>query len=415
MYGSQMYDCVVIGGGIVGVCIAYELADRGVEVCVLDGEGICEGASYGNAGVVSSWACVPISMPGMWRESLKWLLDVEAPLFIRFGHILPFIPWGLRFLREGNRASAGKNADGMLALCRGSADAYQSYLEGTGKEHLLKDSFYIYAYRDKSKTDLNRLEWRLRKERGIAIERIDSKELQALEPELSERFESAVILGNHARTTNPMGMGKAIWQKAKAKGAKLLPHQVEKLIKTADGFKIVTQQETLQTKQVVLSAGVWSAKLLGAFGISVPLEAERGYHLFLQNSGIDIQNSVMDGDRYAVASAMEGGVRIAGTAEFAGIDAPPDFRRARTFLKLIKEMFPDIKTDHAKEWMGRRPSMPDSLPCLGELEDVKGLFLAFGHAHYGLSMAPATAKLIADAVIGKPDTRRLCSYSIKRF
>ena len=123
----------------------------------------------------------------------------------------------------------------------------------------------------------------------------------------------------------------------------------------------------------------------------------------------------MDANAKFVASSMVAGVRCAGTAEFAGLDEPPDYRRARVFMRLAKDLFPDINTEHTVEWMGSRPSFPDSLPCLGSVPGEDDLFCAFGHSHYGFGMAPNTGRIVAGIVTGEPVNVDLAPYRIDRF
>ena len=123
----------------------------------------------------------------------------------------------------------------------------------------------------------------------------------------------------------------------------------------------------------------------------------------------------MDADAKFVASSMAAGIRCAGTAEFAGLDAPPDYRRAKAFIRLAKNLLPKINTEDTVEWMGSRPSFPDSLPCLGEIPGQDGLFCAFGHSHYGFGMAPNTGRVIASVITGEPLNIDLTPYSITRF
>jgi D-amino-acid dehydrogenase len=154
---------------------------------------------------------------------------------------------------------------------------------------------------------------------------------------------------------------------------------------------------------------------LEPLGIKVPLEAERGYHLVFRDPGITINNSIMDTQGKFAASSMLAGVRCAGTTEFAGLDAPPDYRRAKMFKRLGRRLFPQLNVDDAEEWMGTRPSFPDSLPCIGEVPGRANLFSAFGHSHYGFGMAPNTGRIVAELVSGQQPNVDITPYRIDRF
>jgi D-amino-acid dehydrogenase len=143
--------------------------------------------------------------------------------------------------------------------------------------------------------------------------------------------------------------------------------------------------------------------------------SERGYHAEFSNPGIELNHSVMDADAKFIASSMEGGVRVAGHAEFAPPDAPPSKRRQKIFLRLAKAAFPDLQTGNVSLWTGCRPSFPDSLPMIDQLDEQPGLFLNFGHSHYGLMMSPASGELTAQLVCGDRPNVSLDGYSASRF
>ncbi len=416
MDDSQAKDVTIIGAGAVGIASALSLLELGETVELIDRDEPASGASHGNAGVVSPWTCVPQSMPGVWRNVPKWLMDPEGPLNVRLSYLPQFIPWAIRFIRAGHPDRLPTIADAMLALNRPSVDLYRHHLDGTGAQHLLSDSYYLHVYRNADAIDLNQLAWRMRSERGVPLEVVREKELWDLEPALSHEYQGAVVIRDQARALDPGGIWKVLADKARGMGAVFHKREVKALTPQSDsGWRIETDQGPMTARKVVVAAGAWSARLLKPLGHKVPLEAERGYHLVFTSPGVTVNNSIMETEAKFVASSMAAGVRCAGTAEFAGIDAPPDYRRAQIFKAHARRLFPDINTDEVTQWMGRRPSFPDSLPCIGEVPGQPNLFVAFGHSHYGFGMAPATGRIIAGVVHGTPPNVDLAPYSIGRF
>ena len=406
----------IIGAGIVGICTAISLLEKGFEVVLIDRDGPAEGASHGNAGVVSPWTCVPQSTPGIWRGIPKWVLNPDGPVALRWGYIPKFIPWALKFLAAGKEDRLPEIADAMLALNRPNVDLYRQLLNGTGQEHLIVDSMYVHVFRNPAAADLNKLVWRLREERGVPLQLAGPDELADIEPALSDNFKAAVLLNGQARARDPGGVGKALAHKAEQMGANFNRCSVNHIQPGTDGGWIIhTDNGEINAEKLVIAAGAWSARLLAPLGFKLPLEAERGYHLVFKNPGVVVNNSIMDSDAKFVASSMNAGVRCAGTAEFAGLDAPPDYRRARTFIRLAKNLFPKINTDEPIEWMGSRPSFPDSLPCLGKVSGEENLFCAFGHSHYGFGMAPNTGRVVAEIVSGSSPNIKMAPYKIDRF
>ena len=406
----------IIGAGIVGICTAISLLEKGFDVLLIDRNEPAEGASHGNAGVVSPWTCVPQSMPGVWRSIPKWLFDPEGPIALKWSYLPKFIPWAIKFLEAGKEEGLPAIADAMQALNRPNVDLYRQLLEGTGSEHLIVESMYVHVSRNEDAVDLNSLAWKLREERGVPIEVVGPERLREVEPDLSPAYKTGVLMKGQARAIDPGGVGKALAEKAKRMGADFLKAGVHRIEQSPTGeWNIHTDAGERKAINLIIAAGAWSARLLEPLGYDLPLEAERGYHLIFQNPDITVNNSIMDADAKFVASSMAAGVRCAGTAEFAGLDALPDYRRAQVFVRLAKHLFPDINTKDTIEWMGSRPSFPDSLPCLGEIPSKKGLFCAFGHSHYGFGMAPNTGRVVASIVTGEPVNIDLTPYQISRF
>ncbi|MBT6096037.1 MAG: FAD-binding oxidoreductase [Rhodospirillaceae bacterium] len=406
----------IVGAGIVGICTALSLLEKGAEVEVIDRDPPAEGASHGNAGVISPWTCVPQSMPGVWKNVPKWLLDPEGPVALRWGYLPKFLPWALKFLRAADETGLPAIGDAMSALNRPNVDLYRRHLDGTGHEALVGASMYVHVYRNPAEADLTQLAWRMRAERDVPLQVVGEGELHEIEPALSPGYKAAVLLKDQARALDPSAIGKALADKARAMGATFRQSAVHKVQPAGDGgWTLLTDDGELRAEKLVIAAGAWSARLLEPLGIKVPLEAERGYHLVFQNPGITVNNSIMDTQGKFVASLMNAGVRCAGTAEFAGLDTAPDYRRAQVFSNLAKRLFPEINTEDAVEWMGSRPSLPDSLPCLGEVPGHAGLFAAFGHSHYGFGMAPNTGRVVAEVVSGAMPNIDMAPYRIDRF
>jgi D-amino-acid dehydrogenase len=345
----------------------------------------------------------------------KWVIDPEGPIFIRKRYLASFLPWALKFLQAGKVEKVEKIGDAMMVLSDRSPSHYRELLSGTSELELVKDSYYIFAYKKAEQASFDHFGWQMRKKRKVPLSLINAEQLQELEPYISKKFEAAILIHEQARALNPHAIGKALVSKARALGVKFFQSKV-KFIQKEDNVWVTNCAENKYfSGKLVLAAGVWSASLLRPFGYDLPLQAERGYHLLCQNPEITINHSIMDVEHMCVASQMESGIRIAGTAEFAGIEAKPDHRRAFVFKKALKNLFPSINVDHAEPWMGRRPTFPDSLPCIGPVPNLKGLFAAFGHSHYGLGQAPNTGQIVADCIMGKKSGVDMKPYRIDRF
>lgn len=416
MSEDQSRDAIVIGAGIIGVCAALALRDKGFSVTVLDRVGPAEATSHGNAGVVSPWSCVPQSMPGLWKNVPKWLLDPEGPLTVRWGYLPRMVPWLAGFLAAGAEKRLPAIADAMLAVNRPNLDMYHQYLTGTGEEDLVKDCCYLHVSRTDKGANTNDLAWRLRRDRGVPFEQLSGDEAREMEPELSPDIKAAVVIRQQGRTVNPGRLGKVLAAKAEAMGVAFPLTEVKGITpREGGGYRVETSEGPREAGTVVIAAGAWSARLLAPLGVKVALEAERGYHLIFKDPGVTLTHSIMDADNKFVTSSMEMGVRSAGTAEFAGIDAAPNYQRAKVFAKHTKSLLPNLNVDETVEWMGRRPSPPDSVPYIGEVPGYPRLFHGFGHGHLGLTGAPMTGRMIAALASDEPLNLDMTPYRIDRF
>lgn len=408
-------DVTVLGGGIVGICSALSLAERGLRVRLIDRDEPGQATSYGNAGIISPWSVVPQSMPGLWRKVPGWLLDPLGPVAVRPAYLPRMAPWGLRFLYEGRRSRIPRISEAMSLLNRDCVSLFRQHLAGTGREDLIRDSIYVHAFRNPAEADLLDLGYAIRREKGARIERIGAADLRDLEPDLSPEFQAAILIHDQARAMSPGEIGTVLADKFRRMGGEILRRTVTAIRPTEWGWVCDTPEGELKSPKLVLALGVWSARLLKPLGINIPLESERGYHVSFPDPGVSLNHSVMDMDMKFVASSMADGLRVAGTAEFAGLDAPENEKRLTGLIRLAKSMLPGLSDKDIHTWSGQRPSLPDSLPCIGEIEGFPGLIAAFGHSHYGLMMAPKTGRIVADLVTGVPANLDLSPFRALRF
>ncbi|WP_281856779.1 NAD(P)/FAD-dependent oxidoreductase [Litoreibacter halocynthiae] len=405
----------IIGAGIVGICCALSLQERGVKVRLIDRGAPGQEASFGNAGVISPWSIIPQAMPGIWKSIPKMLLSVDGPLSVKPSFWPKMIPWGLRFLSHSGEASARAASDAMEVLCQSSVMLYRRHLEGTGHENLVVDSWYVHAFRNADSASLRDLGFQIRQEKGAELELIGRDQIKQVEPALSPDFKAAVLIKGQARARAPGKIAEVLAQKARSQAAEIIRAEITALQRDETGWQLTTTTGMIRAHKLILAAGVWSADLLKPLGLNMPLAAERGYHVAFANPEVTLNNSVMDVDAKIVASSMLDGIRVAGSSEFAAIDAPADPRKEKLLAKQARTMLPDLNTSAMTSWMGRRPSFPDSLPALGQIKNQPGLFAAFGHSHYGLMMAPKTGELIADLVAGVAPNTDLTPFEPLRF
>lgn len=405
----------ILGGGIIGICCALSLAQRGIAVRMIDRNTPGQGATSGNAGIISPWSIVPMALPGLWKKLPGMMLDKQQPLKVHPRFWPQMLPWGLKFMNQSDEASVRRISESMQYLCSPSIELYRKHLAGTGNEGLVKDSLYVHAFRSADKPSLKSLDYRIRQEKGADLTLIGTDDLHQLEPALSRDFKAAVLIKGQARAVSPGDIAASLAQKASDLGVEILRFETSSLQHSGSEWVLKGAEASIHCETLVLAAGIWSGELLKSIGVILPMVAERGYHVEYTNPGIEVNNSIMDVDAKVVASSMSGGMRLAGAAEFGWADAPPDLHRKPLMDTQAKAMFPELRDSEPNFWMGHRPSLPDSLPVLGRVPGHEGLFAAFGHSHYGLMMAPKTGEVIAELISGTVSDVNLSAFSPERF
>jgi len=413
---SEMKDVVIIGAGIVGMSCALNLQREGHVVTVVDCLKPGEGCSQVHAGLISPGTCVPMALPGILTKIPKWLFDPLGPLSLRWRYLPWAMPFLVRLLRNANMKSAEATSIALRNLHAGAFDLYEELFEGMDVSDLIRRTGHLCVYERKETMERNRRGWNLRERRGVKVEYLDKKDIQEMEPALAPIYNCAVFLPEHGITRNPLRMVQIMAQKFLAAGGKTLQQKIKGFEIGPDGpHSLYTDGGQIPAQQVVIAAGAWSGKLTKQLGDRIPLETERGYHLHLPAPGIALNRGMINGEHVFAVSPMETGVRLAGTVEFAGLKAAPNYRRARILFKHAQRMIPGIKDEGATECMGHRPSLPDSRPLIDYSSRFHSVTYAFGHSHFGASGSPMTGKLIADLVAQRHPQIDISPFRLNRF
>jgi glycine/D-amino acid oxidase-like deaminating enzyme len=405
---------VVVGAGIIGACTALRLARDGRRVVLVDRLDPGEGCSFGNAGALSPAAVVPMALPGMLGKVPGWLRDPDGPLVVRPRYALRAAPWLLRWVRASRAAVVLQASDALNALNRGTLDGYRDLLDAAQFADLVRLGGHLYAFRSRPTAAGDVLAQTLRERHGVRTQSLDAGELREAEPALSPDYAAGLLLPDNGQTVNPHRLVRTLVDNLVAAGGRVLRDEVRRVAADAGRVEVVTASSRMPAAAVVLAAGAWSRTLLRDLHADVPLESERGYHLMLQDASSGPRRPTMLADRKFFATPMEHGLRLAGTVEFAGLDAPADWTRAEALMRHAQAAFPSLRATQWTRWLGHRPSLPDSVPVIDRLP-VPGVFVAFGHGHLGMSGGPGTARLVADLVAGRRPFIDPAPYRHDRF
>ncbi|MBY0267371.1 MAG: FAD-dependent oxidoreductase [Burkholderiales bacterium] len=412
----QTRNITVIGAGIVGIATASYLRRDGHAVTVVDQRPPGEYCSFGNAGILSPGSCAPISMPGILGQVPGYLMDPLGPLALRWSYLPKAMPWLLRFVAAADRKRVERIADGLRALLVQTFEAYEPLVKNAGVEDLIHRSGYIAVYSDRKAYEADALGWKLRRDRGVVIDELDAEELRRRVPQLKGDFRMGLFLHDHGWCANPERLTKSLAAQFERDGGRILQRSVLGIDVGPNGPRALrTDAGDLPVETLVICAGSHSNEFSAALGDAVPLEAERGYHVTFSDPRVELPMPLMVPEHKCFVTPMEMGLRIAGQSEFAGIDAAPDYRRADRLATLMQRMFPGISRVDATQWMGRRPSMPDSTPVIGRATRYANTYYAFGHGHVGLCGGAPTGRLMADLIAGRPSRIDLAPYRPDRF
>lgn len=413
---------VVVGAGIVGICTAIELRRQGLRVTVLDRLEPGQGCSFGNAGILAAHAVVPIGLPGAGRQLPRMLFDAESPLALRWGSLPRTLPWLARMRRESTPARVHEIADAMKALYRSTLELHQGLAQEAGVPGLIRPTPGLYVHRDAAGIDLEHgLAWRLRRERGAHIEVLEGAALREAEPALSADYTRGVRMGPMGCTVNPLRLVQAYAALLVRMGGQVQRAAVSHLQPQTPGashgdvITVHTSDGPVRADVAVVAAGAWSAELLKPLGLSLPLIAERGYHVTFDDPGIRLNHVVTEVEAHFACTSMEMGLRVAGTEELGGADDAPRWRRAEVLQRQARRLFPSARLELASRWMGPRPGLPDSLPAIGLVPGHANVYVAAGHGHLGLTGAPHTGQLVAQLVAATRATISLDAYAPGRF
>ncbi|MGH8777937.1 NAD(P)/FAD-dependent oxidoreductase [Paraburkholderia sp.] len=410
-------DVVIIGSGIVGLACAWSALREGATVTVIDRDFEGDRASHGNAGGIAVTESTPISVNGLYMKALKWLFDPLGPLSLDWKHVPSALPWFMAFRRAGNK---DRFREISLALARLNDRVYDDLIPmftdiGAMETLYRRGALTVYETDDAFAADQR--EWAFKRELGVRWRAMSADEIRACEPSLAPVFRHGVFLDDWSHIGNPERLVTQLRERVRQLGATFVVGRV-KLLDLADALApaaVTDTGERVKGRRLVVATGAWSAALAESIGDRVLLDSERGYNTTLPAHGIGLSREVIFAERRFVATPLDIGVRIGGAAEFAGLTAPPNFRRSDALLALGKRFLPGIDDTGAVRWMGHRPATPDSLPVIGRSPRAPSVIYAFGHGHLGLTQSATTGALVADLLANRTPGIDLEPYSISRF
>ncbi len=409
-----MKSIAVIGAGIVGICSAYFLKKSGFRVTLIDREDPGTMTSFGHACSFADYANVPVNYPGLIWDVPKMLLKKDGPLAVDFFYILKNIPWALSFLKNCKKEKVEEIASSLTNLLKHSQISYDEIFKEVNVQEYISHEENLYLFDTKKSLDNYEYANVIRKNNSVKFRNLNKEEVKDLEPNIADVYYAGQLFTGSRHTTNPLAISTKIFEKFLELGGIYIKQNVTNLIQKENNIEIYLGNKKINFDKMIVCAGAWSNKIANLLGENFPLDTERGYHILFNTNEKLIKRPVAWSESGFYLIQIHDGVRAAGTVEIAGINKEPNLKRIKMIERQSRKVLPQLG-EIKSTWMGRRPTLPDSLPIIGESSKNKNIIYAFGHQHIGWTLGAITGKIITTITNGKKPNINIEAYSPNRF
>jgi D-amino-acid dehydrogenase len=410
-------DVLVLGAGMVGVGAALHLQKRGRDVVLIDRhERAGEETSFGNAGMIECASVFPYMFPRDFGQILRYALNRAPQVRYQFSDLPAFLPWLVRYFLASSPQRALHSAMAELPLIQRSLVEHEALIVEANAPELLRRTGWIKLFRSDATLANARRDLERAKKYGVTGEVLDRRAIAAREPNLTGEFTGATYFPAPGFVPDPGGLAKAYAALFGRKGGRFLVGDARTLEQSGGRWRVATLEGAVTAREVVVAMGPWSDQIFGPLGYSIPLNVKRGYHLHLKPGGNAVlHHPVLDADLGYLLAPMNRGIRLTTGVEFARRDAPPTPVQVERALPRAHALFPLGAAIDAKPWIGARPCLPDMLPVIGKAPRHAGLWFDFGHQHHGLTLGPATGRLLAEMMTGETPFADTRPFAVERF
>lgn len=410
-------DVLVLGAGMVGVCAALHLQQRGRDVILIDRHDRAgEETSFGNAGLIERASVFPYMFPRDLRQILRYALNRSTDMHFHVSALPAVAPWLLKYFMASSPQGALRSAMAALPLITRSLVEHEALIAQAGVPELLRKTGWIKLFRSDSSFEKSLAELELVRALGVDGTVLDAAGIALREPNLCGQFAGAVHWPQPGFVPDPGALAKAYAGLFVRNGGRFIAADARQLEQTEQGWRVPTLQGGVVARDAVVAMGPWSDTIFRPLGYRIPLAVKRGYHLHLAPAGNAVlHHPVLDTDRGFLLAPMNRGIRLTTGAEFARRDAPPTPVQIDRALPLARDLFPLGAPVDDRPWMGARPCLPDMLPVIGPAARHPGLWFDFGHQHHGLTLGPATGRLLAEMMTGEQPFADPAPFAAERF
>ena len=411
------HDIVVLGAGIVGICVALHLQKRARSVVLMDRRGAAEETSFGNAGLIQREGVYPYGFPHDFGALLRYGFNRTIDAHYHPSALPKLAPFLWQYWHHSRPARHAEVARRYAKLIEHCVTEHEALIAAAGADELVRRAGWMKVFRTARERDLRFAEAeRWQREFGIRHRQLDARMLQEEEPHLAPVLAGALHWTDPISVQDPQGLALAYLKVFERLGGRFVQGNAASLEAEGEGWRLRSAEGPLQAGGTVIALGPWADGLTRALGYDLPLAVKRGYHMHYRAAGgAKLNHPILDVERGYFMGPMRGSIRLTTGAEFALRDAirtPVQLGRAEP---IARDLFPLAERLDNEPWMGARPCTPDMLPVIGAAPKHRNLWFAFGHAHHGLTLAAVTGRLVAEMVTGEPPFVDPSPYSAARF
>ena len=412
---NDKLSVAVVGAGIVGSSCALWLQKKGFAVILIDPENPGSGTSSGNACTITDYGCVPVNSPEIFKRMPSLMFSKDSPLSLDLKYAFTHLPWMIRFLANCRPAKVARIIRVLGKLLEKTYDGLNPLIEMSGSQKLLSQQGCMYVYRTEREFENARASNQARKDQGIEFIELDAGEIGELEPAIKLPFVKGLLFDKASHVLNPQSLVTSYFDCFLSNQGTYIKQSVISIDHKKDSLNVILANgEILDADRVVIAAGAFSAQIKGTGANRLPLDTERGYHLQYAGRQSLLNRPVSWNAAGFYATPMDQGLRFAGTVELAGYGETMNPRNLDYLRRKSQEMF-DLPEQADQEWLGFRPTLPDSLPAIGYSPHSEYILFAFGHHHLGLTLAGITGKLIAELLNRDELSRNIDAFNPRRF
>ncbi|MGZ3749829.1 MAG: NAD(P)/FAD-dependent oxidoreductase [Mucilaginibacter sp.] len=416
-----MSKAIIIGGGVIGLFSAYYLQKSGWEVDILDQGDLSDNCSYGNAGMITPSHFVPLAAPGMVEQGIRWMFNSKSPFYVKPSLNPELVGWGLKFLKSATRKNVERSAGALRDISMISKDLYKEFEKDSNVDFGLEDKGILMLFKTQKFVEEEQHLAEQATNLGLDAQYLSPDECRKLQPGVEMDILGAVHYHCDAHLYPNKLMTGLIKYLETAKGVKI--YRNTEITKITHDFGKITSvasaDKQFKGDAYVVAGGAWSPSIARLAGLRVPLMPGKGYSFMVPQDDTKRMTipSILCEARVAV-TPMNGSIRYGGTMEVGKINDQVNMNRVKGIVESVPKYFPNFKPEipQAKNvWFGFRPVSPDGLPYIGLSSKYNNLAIATGHAMIGLSLGPATGKIINDLLNGAKPMMNIGVFSAGRF